>query len=150
MKPPVRPLSRSGNLADINAVTHGYCPIPSPQVWLPSCKRRGMPAFLDPPGFSLDFLLPVSAFSTFSQNVADQMRTKITRDLEDRQWSKRRSLLTHRYLRELGIARKEQIVENAWNTLEMFCVGVAAKKKLSGEDGYCPTTDKSSAGRLYC
>ncbi len=40
------------------------------------------------------------------------------------------SLLTHRYLREYGIDREDEIVEKAFRTLEVFCVGEEAKASL--------------------
>jgi hypothetical protein len=40
------------------------------------------------------------------------------------------SLLTHRYLIEYGIDREEEIVEKAFRTLELFCVGNEAKESL--------------------
>ena len=50
--------------------------------------------------------------------------------MEDSQWNKRLSLLTHRYLREFGIAREKEIIEKAWRTLELFCVEDEARKSL--------------------
>jgi hypothetical protein len=40
------------------------------------------------------------------------------------------SLLTHRYLIEYGIDREEEVVEKAFRTLELFCVGNVAKYSL--------------------
>jgi hypothetical protein len=50
--------------------------------------------------------------------------------MEDSQWNKRLSLLNHRYMREYGIAREDEIIEKAWRTLELFCVGKEARKSL--------------------
>lgn len=50
--------------------------------------------------------------------------------MEDSQWNKRLSLLTHRCLREYGIARETEIIEKAWKTLELFCVGYEARESL--------------------
>ena len=40
------------------------------------------------------------------------------------------ALLTHRYLREHSIDREEEIVEKAFRTLGLFCVGDEAKQSL--------------------
>lgn len=40
------------------------------------------------------------------------------------------SLLTHRYLREYGADREEEIVDKAFRTLGLFCVGEEAKRSL--------------------
>ena len=40
------------------------------------------------------------------------------------------SLLTHRYLREYGVDREEEIVDKAFRTLGLFCVGDEAKQSL--------------------
>ncbi len=125
----VDPFSRSSTLMDPNAVSQSYDPMPSPQAWLASVKRRTMPSLLDPPGSPLDLLLPVSDF-TMCFETRLTLRGKITRPLEDSQWNNRLSLLTHRYLREYGIAREDEIIEKAWKTLELFCVGEEAKKSL--------------------
>lgn len=58
------------------------------------------------------------------------MPLKIATQLDDSQWNKRLSLLTHRYLREYGIAREDEIIEKAWETLELFCVEGEARKSL--------------------
>lgn len=55
---------------------------------------------------------------------------KVTRRLEDSQWNKRLSLLAHRYLREFGLTREDDIIEKAWKTLELFCVGEEAEESL--------------------
>ncbi|KAF7513859.1 hypothetical protein GJ744_006473 [Endocarpon pusillum] len=108
----VDPFSRYSTLTDLNALSHAHDPMPSPQAWLASSKRRTMPALLDPPESPLDLLLPV------------------TRRLEDSQWNKRLSLLAHRYLREFGLTREDDIIAKAWKTLELFCVGEEAEESL--------------------
>jgi hypothetical protein len=50
--------------------------------------------------------------------------------LDASQWNKRMSLLTHRYLIEYGLDREDEIVEKAFRTLELFCVGTEAKQSL--------------------
>jgi hypothetical protein len=55
---------------------------------------------------------------------------EITRPLESSQWNKRFSLLTHRYLKEYGIRREEEIIEKAWKTMELFCIDDSARNSL--------------------
>ena len=61
---------------------------------------------------------------------ADPLLRQITTALQTAQWNQRMSLLTHRYLREYGIDREDEIVEKAFRTLELFCVGEEAKMSL--------------------
>jgi hypothetical protein len=63
-------------------------------------------------------------------NASDTVLLKITWKLDDSQWNNRLSLLTHRFLREYGIEREDEIVDKAWKTLELFCVGEEAIKSL--------------------
>jgi hypothetical protein len=46
------------------------------------------------------------------------------------QWNKGMSMLTHRYLRGYGIDREDEIIDKAFCTLELFCVGGEAKQSL--------------------
>lgn len=50
--------------------------------------------------------------------------------LDASQWNKRMSMLTHRYLRGYGIDREDEIIDKAFCTLELFCVGDEAKQNL--------------------
>jgi hypothetical protein len=63
-------------------------------------------------------------------HIADWLFLQITRALPDNQWDKRLSMLAHRYVREYGIAREEQAIEKAWQTLALFCVGEEAEASL--------------------
>ena len=53
---------------------------------------------------------------------------QITMSLDASQWNKRMSMLTHRYLRGYGIDREDEIIDRAFCTLELFCVGDEAKQ----------------------
>lgn len=68
------------------------------------------------------------------------MRVKITRPLEDSEWNKRLSLLAHRHLREFGLTREDDIIEKAWKTLELFCVGEEAEESLQVRTGSSRST----------
>jgi hypothetical protein len=63
-------------------------------------------------------------------SLVDWLFEQITEPLEPSQWNKRMSLLTHRYLREYGIDREEEIVDKAFRTLALFCVGDEAMQSL--------------------
>lgn len=62
--------------------------------------------------------------------LANRLLKQITEPLDASQWNKRMSLLTHRYLIEYGLDREDDIVEKAFRTLELFCVGMEAKQSL--------------------
>jgi len=40
------------------------------------------------------------------------------------------SMLTHRYLRGYDIDREDEIIDKAYCTLELFCIGDEAKQSL--------------------
>jgi hypothetical protein len=50
--------------------------------------------------------------------------------LDASQWNKRMSILIHWSLREYGTDREEEIVDMAFRTLELLCVGDEAKQSL--------------------
>lgn len=148
----IDPFSRSSTLTDLNALYQGFFPMHSPQAWLVSSKRRTMPSLLDPPGSPLDLLLPVSDGKTVGGMLANAVSVKITRQLDNSQWNKRLSLLTHRYLREFGIAREDEIIEKAWRTLELFCVGEEATKSLQVRMEVCSAIlcSGTAACKVHC
>jgi hypothetical protein len=123
--------SKSATVSDFRRLSRQLTPEPSPQAWLASSKRRV--GVLDPPASPLEMLSPVRKPSTMWRLEVTWLKyflKQITGPLDASQWNKRMSLLTHRYLIEYGIDREEEIVEKAFRTLELFCVGKAAKHSL--------------------